>query len=113
MRYINRGFGRFFVFPVSNHHIIDGGMVEFIGQNYDVWDNIDFLLKNFDQDTIPGFNGIVARYDIYRTPTSGIVYRNGQKAKNVRTEIVRVRGKDMERLASTPVLDSLPVQDGQ
>ncbi|HVW99149.1 MAG TPA: hypothetical protein VHA52_01700, partial [Candidatus Babeliaceae bacterium] len=48
-----------------------------VGLKYDVNDNLDFLLKNYDQRSIAGFNGGIFQYDVNYKSIIRTTYENG------------------------------------
>ncbi|WP_293304248.1 hypothetical protein [Pedobacter sp. UBA5917] len=69
---------RFFIFTTSKSEISNGEIVEFLGSDYKVEDNLDFLLKNFEQKTIGNFNGAIIRYDVNYAFLKNTTFENGK-----------------------------------
>lgn len=68
---------RVFVFLKSGSRITGGRILEFLGFNYNVDDNLDFLIKNYNKKQISGFSGDILQYDINYMPLKSLAYDNG------------------------------------
>ncbi|ATP56730.1 hypothetical protein CPT03_09710 [Pedobacter ginsengisoli] len=55
---------RVFLFTEGNHQIEDGKIVEFYGYDFDVEDNLNKLISNYQKKSINGFSGAIQQYDI-------------------------------------------------
>jgi hypothetical protein len=75
----NYTMNRFFVFSASGNDVTNGEIVELLGYKYNVKNNADLLLKNYDQPYISGFTGSILRYDINYTLSEGVAFENGKK----------------------------------
>ena len=72
---------RFFLFRTQNSKVSDGRIVEFVGEEYNVEQNLDFLLENYDKNTITDFNGSILQYDINYSPLENTTFANGRKVE--------------------------------
>ncbi|GAA4781910.1 hypothetical protein GCM10023231_06890 [Olivibacter ginsenosidimutans] len=72
---------RFFLFTISGNNISEGRIVEFIGKSFNVEENIDALLINYDQDVITDFNGGIFQYDVNYNNITNKTYNNGTLSK--------------------------------
>lgn len=88
---------RFFAFTTSNGSVVDGRIVEFLGNGYDVNANLNLLASHIDQDYIKGFNGSILRYDINYRSLSSSTFAKGKKLHNVFTSIVTSTGEELLR----------------
>ncbi|MDR6570728.1 hypothetical protein [Chitinophaga ginsengisegetis] len=70
---------RFFIFTPDGRTIGDGRIVEFVGRNYNVDEDIDSLIKNYNQASIPGFSGSILQYDVNYSPLANSAYLQGYK----------------------------------
>ncbi len=85
---------RFLIFRVSGNKVVDGRIVEFLGEKYNVNDNIDLLVKQYDSTNIPNFNGAVLQYDVNYNFITSAHYSNGMKDKST----VRIISKTVKSL---------------
>jgi len=99
---------RFFAFTSTNGSVVDGRIVEFLGNEYDVNANLDLLVSHIDKDYIKGFNGSILRYDINYRSLSSSTFAKGKRLHNVFTSIVTSTGEELLRQQKTGV-NSLPV----
>lgn len=98
---------RFLVFRPSGNEIKEGRMVEFLGSKKELDKKTDFLLKNYDQNTIPGFTGAILQYDVNFRPIRNASYVNGHKRKNTQTAILKIPGLDRSKIKTLKNLNSL------
>lgn len=104
----NLTFERFLVFRPSGSMITAGKIVELLGKKYNVASNSAFLLKNQDQNNIPGFNGAILQYDVNYQPLTNASHESGQKIANTSTSIIRIAGKEMGQIKQARNL-SIPI----
>ena len=89
---------RFFAFTSSKGSVVEGRIVEFLGNEYDVNANIDLLVSHIDKDYIDGFDGSILRYDINYRSLSSSTFKKGKKLHNVLTTIETMAGEDLLEL---------------
>lgn len=87
MNNVDFTFKRYVIFRISGNKIEGGRIVEFMGNKYDVHLNADFLLRNYTQKIIKGYNGSVFQYDFSYRQKEGATYKNGEKMPGVHTFI--------------------------
>ncbi|MDN5284199.1 MAG: hypothetical protein JWR38_473 [Mucilaginibacter sp.] len=100
---------RFFIFTASGNNIADGKIIELIGKKYNVSDNLDLLLKNYNQNDIVGFNGGILQYDIHYRQVKSAVYENGQKSNkegSIRIESGKSRSIKSRKTQSVSTINS-------
>ncbi len=95
---------RFFVFTANGSNVSDGRIVELIGNKYNVNDNFDLLLKNYDRNEIAGFNGSILTYDVNYHFVYSTSFSNGKKNNHD----ARIVTGDMHALKSNKVLAGRP-----
>ncbi|GAA4904475.1 hypothetical protein GCM10023313_03820 [Mucilaginibacter defluvii] len=76
---------RFFIFGGNGTSVNNGTIVELLGVKYDVNDQFDFLLKNYDRDNITGFNGDIIQYDLNYHLLSTSSFKKGIRTNNLTT----------------------------
>lgn len=89
---------RVFIFDASEGTISDGRIVELIGHDYNVWENLIFLVKNYDRDVIDNFNGGIIQYDVNYRQLASAVYQEGSRLENSTTKIVTVSGTELKEM---------------
>lgn len=86
---------RFFIFTVRQSEVNRGNIIEFLGREYDVTENLDFLLNSFGKNEVEGFNGSFITYDINYNYVTSVVFQDGKKIKNAES---RIKTLDKESL---------------
>jgi hypothetical protein len=104
---------RFYAFTSSNGAIVDGRIVEFLGNEYDVNANVELLVSNIDKDYIKGFDGSILRYDINYSPLSSSTFKNGNKLHSVLTTIETISGTDLLELMRQQKTKTIPASSRQ
>jgi len=102
---------RFFVFTTSGNQISNGKIVELVGENWNIDDQIDLLLKSTNKSEIKGFTGIILNYDINYQRVSSITFVNGIKSKinsELRTSTFNESQKN-QRATATGTGDCTPI----
>lgn len=89
---------RVFIFDATSGAVSDGRIVELIGHDYNVWENLIFLVKNYDRDVIDKFNGGIIQYDVNYRQLASAVYKEGNRLKNTKTEIVTMSGAELKEM---------------
>ncbi len=74
---------RVFIFEGSQGRVSSGGIFEFVGRNYDVTANLNFLISKIGSNDILSFNGFISRYNINYVSTSTASYENGKKTNKI------------------------------
>lgn len=92
---------RFFTFWISGHNIKSGRIIELVGKNYNVERNLDFLLKNYNQDKIEGFNGGILQYDLSYNPILQATYENGAKNIHKHSSFVHMNAHQVNSLPNS------------
>lgn len=95
---------RFFIFRADGRTITDGRIIELVGRKYNVEDNLDFLLKNYNQDMITGFNGGILQYDVSYRFITDAVYVYGRKNNNIHTRFITLPARSTDSLIHTSVV---------
>lgn len=70
---------RVFLFSLRNSRVVECQIIEFVGKDYDVTENLDYLIKNNNNSQLSGFNGGIVRYDINYFKKSSAVFSDGKK----------------------------------
>lgn len=99
---------RFFAFTSRNESVVDGRIIEFLGNDYDVNANLDLLVSHIDEDYIKGFNGSIIRYDINYRPLSNATFAKGKRLHNVFTSMVTMSGEELLRIQKEGV-NTVPI----
>lgn len=94
---------RFFLFDVERNTITGGRIIEIVGEFYSVEKNIDHLIKNYDQDIIPGFNGSILQYNVNYILSDEAVFKNGEKSVNEHAVIIYTSANEPNLRASMEV----------
>lgn len=89
---------RVFIFDATGGTVSDGRIVELIGHDYNVWENLIFLVKNYDRDLIDNFNGGIIQYDVNYKQLASAVYKEGNRLENADTEIVTMSGAALKEM---------------
>lgn len=97
-------FKRFLLFNINNGQINDGGIIEFLGDKYDVHLHSDFLMQHYNQDSIPNFNGSIFQYDPSYRHKSGVSYKDGVMVQNTGVFLKTSTSEDLLKLFNTPVV---------
>lgn len=96
-------FKRFLLFDIKNGRINSGGIIEFLGNKYDVHLHADLLMQHYNQDSIPNFNGSIFQYDPSYRHKSGVKYENGVKKADTEVFLRTSTSEDLLKLFNTPV----------
>jgi hypothetical protein len=70
---------RVFVFSFSGTRASNGSILEFMGYNYNVSDNLEKLLKEYGNGVIPGFSGTILEYNINYKRQNSSIYEDGKR----------------------------------
>ena len=96
-------FMRFFFFTLNGNTVSGGKIVEVLAKKYDLKNNIDVVLKNYDGKVINNYNGAVLMYDINYNYTKSSNFEGGKlTAKETRILSMPVKGRAQGMLMSTP-----------
>ncbi len=85
---LNTAIRRVFLFEINGSNVLNAQIVEFIGLNYNLDNNLDFLIQNNNGRSISGFNGAIVHYDLSYHWTGGNVYEDG-KIKYVNASLTK------------------------
>jgi hypothetical protein len=73
---------RLFVFEASKNEITSGRIIEFIGLNYPVNQELETLVKSVHNVFIAGFDGAIVQYDLNYRRVEGALYEKGNKKQD-------------------------------
>ncbi len=98
--------------PRLADNVSDGRIVEFVGENYDVTSNIDLLLRNYDESSIPSFSGAILQYDVNYQSLISHSYVEGQ-LDGVKKELQNIVGsKNLTTEAARSQLQRITLTQG-
>lgn len=70
---------RFYIFTQKSNAISDGKIVEFLGKNYSLDENVKTLIANYKNTTVANLTGALFTYDLNYFQLSGERYINGKR----------------------------------
>ncbi|MBC6110304.1 hypothetical protein ACFOG5_06025 [Pedobacter fastidiosus] len=92
---------RFFVFRTEHDETVSGQIVELLGRKFNVEENLDNLLANYEETKITNFNGSVYVYDINYQKVRSATYLKGQKTESF-SSIVSARADNKSFSVARP-----------
>ena len=93
---------RFFFFTLKENTIVNGRIVEVLGHKYNLKENIDMLLKNYDSDVIYSFNGAFLFYDINYHNIESRTFKEGKIQSNMTTRISTMSVEEVKKMMADP-----------